>query len=375
MTSVLPHPTVLIRLDRLGDLILTLPVDQLPKFKFQQVQWVIPQGLEFVLDSTKPKRAYRSINKNGGWSQFWNFVKWLKQENFQTAIVFHGPWWVGLALKLAGIEQRHTRQSQWHSYLFYNSGYRQKRSQAELHELEYNIELALSTEPRFLEEHRSGNRKTLTEYVENSIQSTKMIDHTSSPNYPDIPFDLQKFGLKLESSIDLPEDIKNQISTPYIVIHAGMGGSAKNWPISKYAETVDQMSSKITVVLTGTKGDLPYLDPLKSLIKNKDKIVWLNEKLDGNQLIKVVSQAKAVLAPSTGVLHIAASCQVPTLGLFNNKTVERETRWGGIGSKVININGDKYNSADSGSTKDDENAIENIPVDVVVQQLTEMSQI
>ena len=65
-----------IRLDRMGDLVLTLPCDSIVSENYK-VHWLVPKGLEFVVDSASPKKEYRSVKKDFSWFAFFELVKWI----------------------------------------------------------------------------------------------------------------------------------------------------------------------------------------------------------------------------------------------------------------------------------------------------------
>jgi ADP-heptose:LPS heptosyltransferase len=57
-------------------------------------------------------------------------------------------------------------------------------------------------------------------------------------------------------------------------------------------------------------------------------------ELSPPELLNLLSQAKSVLAPSTGVLHLAASLEVPVFGIYSPKKQEQAKRWGPKGPSV-----------------------------------------
>ncbi len=277
-----------IRLDRLGDLVLTLPCDQLVSSDFS-VEWVIPQGLEFVPASARPRRSFQSFSKESSFQNILSFYRWVKAYKPHTSVVYHGPWWLSFCLWLARVPIRGGVLSQWHSYLFLNKGLRQKRSRCEHHEMDYNF---LLTEHCF------------------SLKSDPRL--------------WKPLELKVDDSLSLPIDINQN----YFVVHPGMGGSALNWPTEKYVELIESLSQKATVVITGTESDELYLKPLKQSLKNNFRVVWLDKQLGGYQLLKLLKNAKANIAPSTGVLHLSASLGAPSLGIFSPIRVHQDIRWG-----------------------------------------------
>ncbi len=283
-----------IRIDRMGDLVLTLPTDQLASLSGAEVDWWIPQGLGFVAQHSNPPRACLEISRKIGFRQWFQLLFFLHRKRYDAALVFHAPWWVNALIWAARIPIRVGNKSQWHSYLFLNRGLRQRRSQVAMHELDYNYELA-----------------------------RQVFEGT-----PSVPY------LKLNWPKSIDPKKRALLPHHYIVVHPGMGGSALNWPTSHYLELIQKISHTSEVVITGTKADAEYLAPLKSALQNSPRIRFLDGEFSGSELLWVLHGAAAVLAPSTGVLHLAASLGVPTLGLFSPIKVESIDRWGPKGDRV-----------------------------------------
>lgn len=278
----------LIRMDRMGDLMCTLPVDQnyysQDKFQFT---WIISPNLGFILENVEPERTYQEFSLKFSKEQFKNFVEFCKQ--FDAAIVFHAPAWVSIALWWAGVPHRFGPRSKPHHLLFFNHTLRQKRSHSTKHEAEYNFELfnwALDTHTE------------VTPFVR-----FRDLHLTHAP-------------------------VSSLLQKPYVVIHPGMGGSALNWPQSHYIELIKILLKKsYIVVITGTESDMRWLTEISAYSQNEKNVCWLVGKLNGIELLAVLKQAKAVVAPSTGVAHLAAACGVKTLGLYSPIKVQSAIRW------------------------------------------------
>src|ERR1039457_2209103 len=104
----------LARVDRIGDLILTLPLDSLWK-KYRphdQVTWLIPENLGFIIEAVQPQVHSFSvpIHRGKGLSNQWHAAKKLalkiKSLNFDEAVLIHVPWWVAFAFFKAGVKKR-----------------------------------------------------------------------------------------------------------------------------------------------------------------------------------------------------------------------------------------------------------------------------
>jgi len=296
---------LLIRIDRIGDLVLSLPVeDGLRRFDpGAKFSWWITKGLGFVAEASQPERQFREVNSAFSWSQFISLWKELRRDRPKIAIVLHAPWWVSLVLFFSRIPFRIGPRSQWHQILFLNQSIRQKRSDARFHELEYNYRLV---EDAFL--IKAG-----------TIPRTHLVLKSRHDET------LAKLGLLRKN---------------YIVVHPGMGGSALNWPSPHYAQLIARLAQETTVIVTGTSADEKYLSPIRKTLHEQPRIQWLNGKLSGEELICVLENARSVIAPSTGVLHLAASTGTPTIGLFSPVRVQSSVRWGPQGEKVVALSPD-----------------------------------
>jgi heptosyltransferase I len=283
---------VFLRLDKIGDLIATLPVDQLPWLKEKKisVKWVIAKGLGLIAKNADPVREYLELDIKDKAASTKALKDFLKAEKPDIVIVFYAPWWVGLACWQAGVPLRVVRKSQWHSFLFYNKGLRQQRSLAEKHEADYNRELV--------------------EFAFNESPSPTPV-------------------LKL-NPITKRQLFEKHALRPgeYFIVHPGMAGSALNWPQSHYNILIEKLINAGTVVITGTPSDDPFLTEIRPQWQNNNKIRWLQNQLSMEDLLSLLKSARAVVAPSTGVLHLAASIGTPCVGIYSPILVHRAKRWG-----------------------------------------------
>jgi heptosyltransferase I len=304
---------LLIRLDKIGDLICTLGVDQIPEVQKYDRLWVINKGLSFVTDHLKhssehtPAR-YLELEKSQPRIAFKKLLDLLKKEKPDVAISFQATWWVNFALFLSGVPIRAGVLSQWHSFLFLNKGLRQKRSLAVQHESEYNQELLCYA-----------------------------LDLPSSP-VPIVELKIQDPQNEIEKFLSS----KNIEPLNYVVVHPGMAGSALNWPVQKYADYIIKLSHKYKVVLTGTAMDDPWIHPLLEILMaspeySKLNIINLQSQITLKELLWILKNAKWVLAPSTGVTHLTAALGTPLKSIYSPIRVHLAKRWGPRGLGKIEI--------------------------------------
>ncbi len=88
------------------------------------------------------------------------------------------------------------------------------------------------------------------------------------------------------------------------------------------------------MVLTGTPADEPWLKDIKEKFKGDDKVLSLQNQLKAAELLTVLKNAKAVVVPSTGVAHMAASLETPVLGIYSPVRVQHPRRWAARGKNV-----------------------------------------
>lgn len=285
--------TLLIRQDKIGDLIATLPVDQhIPSACI----WVVAEEHKTLIEHLSQPRNVFFIPQKFSWKAFLSFIRFIKSENPAMSILFYAKPWVYWACFIARIPKRVGRLSQWQSFLTLNNGLRQQRSLSEKHEALYNLDL---------------------------------INHALGTQHKDVPY------LELRAPLlrNLLEKYQVQ-KLSYYVVHPGMAGSALNWPTEYYAELIKKLSLQLPVLITGTEKDKKYLDPLRPLFKNFKNVLWLENQLGFKELLYILSQSKAVIAPSTGVLHLAASLNVSCLGLYSPVRAHHPIRWGPRGPKA-----------------------------------------
>jgi ADP-heptose:LPS heptosyltransferase len=257
-----------------------------------EVDWWISPGLGYITNCSIPYRKASEIPRKIGFFGFFQLLFSVRSKSYQAAVVFHAPWWVSCLLWMAQIPIRVGVRSQWHSFIFLNRSIRQKRSLAEMSELEYGFRL-----------------------VEEGLKLTQPLPREElklrSPSIPS-PTPLNQVGLK---------------TNRYVVVHPGMAGSALNWPSENYEALILRLSEQTTVVITGTKADEAHLAPLKNRISEDANVVWLDSKLTSSELLYVLENAQAVVAPSTGVVHLAASLGRPTVGIYSPVRVQHPRRW------------------------------------------------
>lgn len=136
----------------------------------------------------------------------------------------------------------------------------------------------------------------------------------------------------LRKPTEFPEAANSFLSgSKKIILHPKSHGSALEWPASKYGELTKLLHARgWKVAISGTQkeyeampADFPW-----HLCHN------LMGKLSLPELISVISVSDALVAASTGPLHIGAAFGIHAIGLYSPKRPIFPERWAPIGPKA-----------------------------------------
>lgn len=295
MKNNFPKNILIVRTDRIGDVVLSLPVASIIKEYYPNCKLSF-----FVREYTKPLVETNPFidetliikEKNNSFEIFEN-VRLIKKHNFDTVIILYPTFIVSLIMFLAGIKKRVGSGYRLYSFLFTDKIY-EHRKDAKKHELEYNINLLKSIG----------------------------IDFKAGIN--NVNFNLNV----LESSLNKVDDLlKNNVllSEKFIIIHPGSGGSAIDLPINKFKEIIEHLSNlNIKIILTGNLNEKKMCDQL-TLNKN---VFNLAGELSLSDLIALISKSSLIIANSTGPIHIAAALGKYTFGFYPKIQSCSANRWG-----------------------------------------------
>jgi len=201
---------------------------------------------------------------------------------------------LALAAALARIPERIGSRYRWYAPLFTRRRAEHRRS-GDRHEMEYNL--------RLLEE--AG----IT--APDGLRPSLMVDAPRHTAARDV---LRRAGIDPAS--------------PFIGLHPGSGGSARNWPAERFAELAQELLAEFPskrILVTGTPLELPLMETAAA---GDARILLLREALPLDLLAAVLSEAKLFVSNSTGPLHIAAACGVPVLGFYPFGRAVNARRWG-----------------------------------------------
>jgi ADP-heptose:LPS heptosyltransferase len=104
------------------------------------------------------------------------------------------------------------------------------------------------------------------------------------------------------------------------------------WPIEKYAIVANDLLERgFSVIFTGTEKDGIYI---RTFIPQHENCIDTTGKLTLDQLISLISKCDALVACSTGPLHLAGVLGLQTIGLYSPKRPIHPGRWKAVGENV-----------------------------------------
>lgn len=119
-------------------------------------------------------------------------------------------------------------------------------------------------------------------------------------------------------------------SRPMVGIHPGFGGSALNWPLANYAKLLKRLTAtgRVVPVLTGSALEGGLLD---AILRESDTPTIKVVGLELSEFAAVLNRFRVLVAPSTGVLHLASLLGVKTVGLFSPLKAHSPLKWAPLG--------------------------------------------
>jgi ADP-heptose:LPS heptosyltransferase len=287
---------LVVRTDRLGDMVLCLPLiqeiaRQLPDATIDVMcrEYTVP------LVARHPNVSGYIIVDNGSPVSFFGTVSRIYDNSYNAAIVVHPMLNDTLAVTLGGVRYRAGNGYRGYSIL-YNRPVFFHRSKSDKHELEYNL---LFLEGLWL----------------------KVPDKPPAPVIPSLDEDIGA------ARALLPEDY---IGSGYVVIHPGSGGSSLNWPINNYADLAKRINKETGYYIVVTGG--PDEVPTARLVAESTGGISVAGRTDFSSLAGILAGASLFVSGNTGPMHVSAALGTPCLAFFSPLRSGNPTRWGPRGA-------------------------------------------
>ena len=290
------------RTDRLGDLVLSLPVFAAgraarPDWEFHAL--VAPACAPLV-ENDPGVAAVWTWSEVGGARAEEDLVARLRAERFDAAVLLHFRAPLARLLKRAGIAKRYGPWSKPASWLLLNRGSWQRRSRGGRHEMEFNLEL-LARLPGI-----------------GPLRGGSPLLHLGDAQ--------QAIGREFR---------RREAAAARVVafVHPGSGGSALDWEPARFAAVAGALGAQDgwRVFVTGQGADGPAVQSMQAAGLDP-RVGILLDRFALREFLGVLSAGDVFVGPSTGPLHLAAALGLATVGLYPPVPAMSPRRWGPRGA-------------------------------------------
>ena len=292
-----PKKILIVRTDRIGDVVLSLPLAEIIKKKFTdcKIGYFVREYTSPLLDGNPFIDEIITAQEKDGEILFTANLKKIRTKSFDTCIVVNPTFRISVMMLLAGIKFRIGTGYRWYSFLF-NQQVFEHRKYADKHELEYNINLL----------HRIG------------------IEGIDLSN--DLSFPLRIDEKKITEVDSILSESGYRPGNKIVIIHPGSGGSSVDLPKEKLIELTRMLSSlhNVKIIITGSKSELNLCKEFEV----NNSVINLSGKLDLRSLKALIKKTDVFISNSTGPMHIAAAFGVHVIGFFPKILSCSQKRWG-----------------------------------------------
>lgn len=298
-----PKNILIVRTDRIGDLVLTLPLAGLIKKHYPEckVSILVREYTENIVKNHPFIDEVIVLNEIDGKINFAENLYAIKSKKFDVCIVVYPTFVLSLIMFFAGIKTRIGTGYRWYSFLFNQKVY-EHRKNAERHELEFNVNLL------------------------GKISIKNNVDEKN------VSYDLQVNQSSLNIADKILDDENIVASKLIIIVHPGSGGSSVDLPLNKLIELVKKLDDdNYQIILTGNQNEVELCQKIKSSSKAK---VFAG-KLNLDELTALISRSSLFIANSTGPIHIAAALGKFVVGFYPKIVASSKERWAPYTTKKL----------------------------------------
>lgn len=294
-----PGDRILIsRTDRLGDLILALPFVETMKQRYPECRIDVLSSLYAspILEHNPNIDKIVRVQNDQLWTDKLykkDLLHKIRMGKYQVVVALYPERHVSQLFYKAEIPIRIGTARRFHS-VYFNTLMMHSRKENEKHEFEYNLD--------FLQFFRDGA----------SVEAPRVYLRDKERR--------NARRILKEAGVD----------APFVVIHPGSGGSAERWPLERFVRLYHNLDrAGLPVVLSGSEDEGRRIKKLSGDLKIPIRDV--TGETDLRTLAAVLSEARVVIANSTGPLHLAAAVGTRVVGLYPSRKAMSPRRWGPVG--------------------------------------------
>jgi ADP-heptose:LPS heptosyltransferase len=223
----------------------------------------------------------------------------LKALNIRIALHVFPVRAIARRVHQAGIAHRVGTRSRWYHWLTCNPLVNLHRKNSPLHESELNLQLARAV-------------LDLPQWTRAELQALQLLDRVPQP----------------------PVLAQHLDGRYRVVLHAKSSNSAREWPMERWVNLARSLpAERFQLIVTGTAAEAEALAPLRRVVNELPGGLDTVGKLSLTELLGFIAQCDALVACSTGPLHLAAGLGKQAIGLYPPIRPMHPGRWAPLGSR------------------------------------------
>ena len=293
-----PRRILVIRMDLIGDLILSLTVVRALKRTYPEAEidlLAIPASAKVAIFDPHLTRIItydpKALFQPKNWRQAWSLIHQLRSRHYDLAISIYAHWAATLAV-LSGAKRRVGYGPEAYPGFMTDSvpggipgRWRHWAPLDNKHEVDYCLQLAQAAGATLTPQDRIPRL------------------------YVDEQTDLEVEQLLRQEGV--------QPGKPLIACHINSNnGQSKRWPIPHWATLIDRLIRQegAYVVLTGAPGDMPQIEAV--IQRMHEHAINLAGKTSLTQLAALLQRADLLISGDSGPLHMGVACGTPIIGIY-----------------------------------------------------------
>jgi ADP-heptose:LPS heptosyltransferase len=281
------HEVLVLRLDRIGDVIMSLPAladlrSALPHARIRLAvgRWSADIARTAPVDQILVWSAPwvgRASEGADGFADLLRQARSLKKERLDLAIDLQGDVRAALLLRLTGARHR--------------VGY-------------------ANTGGSWLLTHVVPLDETVSWVEQNRRAVASVVAPAAGPPVDLLTEEERGFGRRLVADLGLAS------RRPLVAVHPGGGRAVKQWDLGRWAEVARRLQREFhaTILLTGSEADRPLAQELSRGLSFPP--VDLTGRLGLREMVALLAELDLFLSPDTGPMHAACAVGTPSVAVF-----------------------------------------------------------
>jgi len=290
---------LVVRTDRLGDVILTLPMLPLLRawFPGSHLAMLVSRYTSDIVQGNPHLDEILPYDRDGSQVPFAELLRALRLRAFDTVFVVHPTPRLAWMVYRAGIRCRVGTGYRPYSFLFNRRVY-DHRKDARYHELEYNLRLLRAVKPDF-----TGSGVTPQFDIQVDTGARKRVAALLGPG-------AEASGRQL------------------VVVHPGSGGSARDWPPDRFGQLAAKLAALpgVRVCVTGGPAEAALANQVATAAGTGTLV--FPGTLTLQELAALLDFSTLMVGNSSGPIHLAVALGTPVVGIYPQHTAMSAGRWG-----------------------------------------------